>query len=108
MMTRVLTGPPIITTHPTSQWAVVGTNITLTCEGTGAGSVMYQWESSNIKEEKWMEISDATNTRLDLNNLERSQQYRCVVSNEAGGARSKPAIITVLSEFKMCTMYSNG
>ena len=104
----MFTGPPIITTHPTSQWAVAGTNITLTCEGTGAGSVMYQWESSNIKEEKWMEISDASNTRLDLNNLERSQQYRCVASNEAGGARSKPAIITVLSEFKTCTMYSNG
>ena len=33
-----------------------------------------------------------------MSNLRESQQYRCVVSNEAGGTRSNVATITVLSK----------
>ena len=98
MMTQVLTGPPTIMTHPTNHWVLAGKNTTLTCEGTGKGSIAYQWESSTIKEEHWMSISNNNSTRFDLQNLQRSHQYRCVVSNEAGRTSSNPAIITVLSK----------
>ena len=97
MMTQVFTGPPIITTHPTSQLTNVSLSVTLDCEGTGRGSITYHWETSNINGGQWMNISDS-NSKALVRNLEQSQQYRCVVSNEAGSTRSNVATITVLSE----------
>ena len=72
--------------------------ITLICEGTGGGSITYHWETSNINGGEWMNISDSNTKALTVRNLEQSQQYRCVVSNEAGSTRSDVAIITVLSK----------
>ena len=98
MMTQVFTGPPTITIHPTSQLTSVDINVTLDCKGTGRGSIAYQWETSNINGGQWMNISDSNNKTLVVRNLEQSQQYRCVVSNKAGSARSDVAIVTVLSK----------
>ena len=39
-----------------------------------------------------------------MSNLQESQQYRCVVSNEAGRTRSNVATITVLSKLVNYTM----
>ena len=98
MMTQVSTGPPTITTHPTSQLTTVSMRVTLNCEGTGRGSITYQWQTRNINGGRWSNISNSSNRRLVVRNLQESQQYRCVVSNEAGGTRSNVANITVLSE----------
>ena len=73
-------------------------NITLDCEETGRGSITYQWETRNINGGQWMDISNSNNRRLVVGTLEQSQQYRCVVSNEAGSTRSNVATITVLSK----------
>ena len=96
MMTQMSTGPPTITTHPTSQLTTVSMNVTLNCEGTGRGSIAYQWQTRNINGGRWSNISD--NRRLVVSNLQEPQQYRCVVSNEAGGTRSNVATVTVLSK----------
>ena len=72
--------------------------ITLICEGTGGESITYHWETSNVNGGQWMNISDSNTTALIVGNLEQSQQYRCVVSNEAGGTRSDVATVTVLSK----------
>ena len=98
MMTQVFTGPPTITTHPTSQLTNVSMSVTLDCEGTGRGSITYHWETSNINGGQWMNVEDSSNKILIVGNLEQSQQYRCVVSNEAGSTRSDVATITVLSK----------
>ena len=98
MMTQVFTGPPTITTHPTSQLITVSMSVTLECKGTGRGSITYQWETSNINGGQWMIFSDSNSETLVVRNLEQSQQYRCVVSNEAGSTRSDVATITVLSK----------
>ena len=98
MMTQVFTGPPTITTHPTSQLINNSINVTLDCEGTGRGSITYQWETSNINGGQWMNISNSNSKTLVVGILEQSQQYRCVVSNEAGSTRSNVATVTVLSE----------
>ena len=45
-----------------------------------------------------MNISRSSSKRLVVRNLEQSQQYRCVVSNKAGTARSDIATITILSK----------
>ena len=73
--------------------------ITLDCEGIGKGTITYQWETSNINGGQWMNISDSNNKTLVVRNLEQSQQYRCVVSNEAGSTRSDVATVTVLSKY---------
>ena len=98
MMTQVFTGPPTIATHPASQLINISMNVTLDCEGTGRGSITYQWETSNINGGQWMNISNSNSETLVVGTLEQSQQYRCVVSNEAGSNRSNVAIITVLSK----------
>ncbi|XP_065918202.1 receptor-type tyrosine-protein phosphatase S-like isoform X7 [Dysidea avara] len=87
-------GPPTITTHPTSQLTTVSMSVTLNCKGTGRGSIKYQWQTTNINGGQWSNISN--NRRLVVRNLQESQQYRCVVSNEAGGTRSNVANVTVL------------
>ena len=92
--------PPVVTTHPASQLITVNMSVTLDCKGTGRGSITYHWETSNINGGRWMNISNSNNKTLVVTNLEQSQQYRCVVSNEAGGStRSDVATITVLSEY---------
>ena len=98
MMTLVFTGPPTITTHPASQLTNVSISVTLDCEGTGRGSITYQWETSNINGGQWTIISSSNNSTFVVGTLEQSQQYRCVVSNEAGSTRSNVATITVLSK----------
>ena len=98
-MTQVSTGPPTITTHPTSQLTTLSMSVTLNCEGTGRGSITYQWETSNINGGQWMNISNSNSKTLAVGTLEQSQQYRCVVSNEAGSTRSNVATVTVLSKF---------
>ena len=75
--------------------------ITLICEGTGGGSITYHWETSNINGGQWMNISDSNAKTLVVSNLEQSQQYRCVVSSEAGSTRSNVATVTVLSKFAL-------
>ena len=98
MMTQVSTGPPTITTHPSSQLINISISVTLDCEGTGRGSITYQWETSNINGGQWMNISNSNSRTLVVGTLEQSQQYRCVVSNEAGNTRSNVATVTVLSK----------
>ena len=108
MMTQVSTGPPTITTHPTSQLTTISMRVTLNCEGTGRGSITYQWQARNINGGQWSVISNSNNRRLSNNsrrlvvrNLQESQQYRCVVFNEAGGTRSYVATVTVLSKYQV-------
>ena len=74
-------------------------SVTLSCEGTGGGSITYHWETSKINGGQWMNIGNSNSKTLVVRNLEQSQQYRCVVSNEAGSTRSDDATITILSEF---------
>ena len=94
----VFTGPPTIITHPTSQLTTMSMSVTLDCEGTGRGNIAYQWESKRINSGRWMNVRNSNNRRLVVGTLEQSQQYRCVVSNEAGRTRSNVATVTVLSK----------
>ena len=97
----MLTGPPTIKTHPVSQLTTMSVKVTLQCKVTGRGSITYQWETSNINGRQWMTFSRSNNKRLVVRNLEKSQQYRCIVSNEAGSTRSNIATITVLSKLSI-------
>ena len=74
-------------------------SITLDCNGTGRGSITYQWEKSSINGGEWIDMNISNNKTLVVGTLEQSQQYRCVVSNEAGSTRSNVATVTVLSKY---------
>ena len=94
----MIIGPPCITTHPRSQLITIAMTIMLNCEGTGGGSIIYHWETSKINGGQWMNISNSNSKTLVVRNLDQSQQYRCVVSNEAGSASSDAATVIVLSK----------
>ena len=85
--------------HPRSQCIAADASIYLRCEATSGGSITYHWETSNINGGGWGIINDNNRQLLNLNGLEQSQQYRCIVSNEAGSTLSRVATITVLSKY---------
>ena len=94
----LLTGcPPAITTQPTSQLTTVNLNVTLTCEATGILPITYHWEVKTINGEEWMNISNSNNTKL-VRNLQQSEQYRCVASNQFNSTKSNIATVNVLSK----------
>ena len=94
----MFTGPPIILIYPRNDTISVGEATAITCEGTGRGSITYLWETSNINGGQWMNISNSSTTKFLVRNLQQSQQYRCIVSNEAGSTKSDIATVTVLGE----------
>ena len=74
-------------------------SITLNCKGTGIGPITYHWENSNINGGQWMRIIDTRNTTvLVVKNLDQSELYRCVASNDVGITESNIAKITFLSK----------
>ena len=91
------TGPPIIITHPTSWLTSDSMNVNLNCEVTGRGTITYQWQTWNISEGQWKNISNNGTETFVVSDLHESQQYRCVVSNEAGKTISNVSTVTTLS-----------
>ena len=89
-------GVPNILTHPTDKITNSSESVTLNCQGTGGGSITHRWETSDITEEEWWEISDSDGEKLVIRNLESSKKYRCVASNEAGSVVSNTAIVTLM------------
>ena len=102
------TGPPIITTHPSSQLVTSNMSIILVCDVSSTEPVTFKWQNSSINGGQWMTISNSDSRKLVVKNLEQSEQkFRCVASNDAGKTRSDSAIITVLSKYaikNICTV----
>ena len=92
------TGQPDIIIHPKSQLVTSDMSINLDCEATGLGTIKYQWESSESNESMWMPINNSNSKTLGVKNLQQSEQFRCIVSNEAGETISEIATLTVLSK----------
>ena len=87
--------------HPTNQLISINMAVKpLNCEATGNGLITYQWETSNINGRRWKNIRNSNSSIFVVGTLEQSQQYRCVVSNEAGSTRSNVVSVTVLSKYK--------
>ena len=91
------TGPPTITTHPISRLTSDSMNVTLNCEGIGGGNITYQWQTWNIGEMQWKNVSINGTETFVVSDLDESRKYRCVVSNEAGKTISNVSTVTTLS-----------
>ena len=96
----MFSGPPTVVIHPKSHLSNKSIKVTLSCEATGRGSIMYYWETKNTIEEQWISINNSASKSLNVGMVEQSQQYRCVVSNEVGRVRSDAATITILGELR--------
>jgi len=81
-------------------------SVTLNCDGTSRGLITYQWEFRVIDGGQWVNISNSNSTMLVVRKLEQAQQYRCVVSNEAGRTRSNVSTVTILGRL-FNNYYSN-
>jgi hypothetical protein len=88
--------PPVITTQPTSQTVIQGTNVTfgVTVSASSTPPLSYQWYFNNTNL-----IAGATNTSLTLMNVQPTDagNYSVIVTNVAGSVTSSNAIFTVMS-----------
>lgn len=84
--------PPVITVHPKSINAIVGTNVTFTVVASGSVPFNYQWRFNGTN------ITDATNATLTLTTIQFSQAgtYSVQVSNAAGSVISSNAVLSVV------------
>ncbi len=89
----VLTFPPAITTQPTNQTVLLGSNTTFAVMGTGTAPLTYQWQFNGTN------IDWATNASLFLTNVQFANQgsYQVVVSNDYGSVISSNVVLTVIS-----------
>ncbi|HRT65323.1 MAG TPA: immunoglobulin domain-containing protein [Candidatus Hydrogenedentes bacterium] len=79
--------PPTITTDPTSQTVDNDADVTLSAAATGSATLSYQWRKDGL------DITDATNATLVLNNVTDADQgsYDCVITNQfLKAAEAKP------------------
>ena len=89
---------PIIITHSTDKVTIASESVTLNCKVIGGGSITYQWETSDVIKDQWKKISNSNGENLVIRNLEKSEKYRCIVSNEAGSTVSNASIVTLLGK----------
>ena len=75
-----------------------GTTITLYCNVTGIVT-SYVWERRNYGGNMWPRITNSNKKSYVVNNIQQSQQFRCVAGNGAGSTVSNTATIQVLSKF---------
>ena len=81
-------------------------SVTLICKGNGTGSIRYQWQTRSINGGPWLNISNSDSQTYTVRNLQESEQYRCIVSNEAGDITSKSANLTILGEYTIYKAFS--
>ena len=89
----------MVTHHPTSSSDVpVGKTITLTCEASGLGTVVYSWERSSGS--NWTTVSNDNTTSYTTDTTLAIGQYLywCRVSNELGSVVSNIAIVNMYGE----------
>lgn len=94
-------GRPTITTHPINRVTNASMSVTLKCKGHTGGDekyLKYHWESSDVNNDQWMNISDSNGESLVIKSLEKTEKFRCIVSNEAGSTPSNVAIVTLMSK----------
>jgi alpha-tubulin suppressor-like RCC1 family protein len=83
--------PPVITSQPTNQTVVAGSNVTFTVTATGFAPLSYQWQFNGTN------LSGATTTNYSLTGVMATNagNYTVVVTNAIGSVTSSVAVLTV-------------
>jgi len=95
--------PPGITTQPSNQTVMVGSNTSFTVFASGTAPLAYQWKFNGT------DLPGAVNSALALTNAQLAQAgtYAVLVSNDFGSVLSSNAILTVLAPPAILTQPSN-
>jgi len=86
---------PSVTSQPVDASATAGSSLSLTAQGSGGGTLSYQWQ--RYRGGIWTAVTGATTTTLTLNPVRPSDSgaYRLVVSNARDKAESQLANVAV-------------
>ena len=89
--------PPVVTTHPQSQSAVIGSNVTFTVAATGSGPFTYQWRFNG------MPINSAVNASYTITGAQTNQagSYDVKIENPIASVFSSNATLVVLPPFSV-------
>ncbi len=83
--------PPVFTSQPASQAALVGSTASFNAVVAGTAPIFYQWSKNGVP------IAGATLSALTITNVQTSDAgtYTLTASNSVGTATSDPAVLTV-------------
>ena len=70
--------------------------VSLYCNVSGI-KIQYVWERRS-NGQKWLRIMNSNSYKYDVQNIQRSQWYRCIAGNDAGTYVSNISTIQVLSK----------
>jgi hypothetical protein len=89
---------PGITTQPTSQTAIVGSNVVFSVVATGQTPLTYEWDKNTVPLSDNSHIKGSTNSSMTISSVVAADaaSYRVVVSNRHGVINSSNATLTVL------------
>ena len=91
----LFTGRAIIVTHPNDAIINASQRVVLICQGSGKGTLSYEWQVYNFDESNWENLTvNATN--ILVWRLRASEKYRCIVYNEAGGSISNISTVFLM------------
>ncbi len=99
-MVTVFQVPVIITSQPTNQIVLAGSNATFKVVATGLVPPTYLWYSNGIALANGGRISGATSPTLTISGVQTNDNgaaYQVVVTNNYGAATSSVATLTVLA-----------
>ena len=84
---------PVLVAQPFSQWATMGSNVTLTASASGLPVPVYQWKFNGTN------IAASTNTSLLLSNLQGTNAglYSVFVTNISGTQTSSNAVLSLIA-----------
>ncbi len=96
----ITNAPPAISTQPTNQTVVVGSNVTMAVIATGTPPLHYQWllnGTNLVNETHGGHISGATTSTLKIDNaaITNSGNYTVIITNLGGSVTSSNAFLTV-------------
>lgn len=88
---------PTITTHPASQSAVAGTEVTFIASASGSPTPTVQWQVSTNGGESWANVGGATSSSYSFttSGSESGYEYRAAYTNATGSATTNAATLTV-------------
>ena len=89
----------MVTDHPGSSDVPLRGSVTLRCNATAVGTLVYSWERSSGG--SWTTVSNdnTTSYTTDTTLAIGQYMYRCRVSNEAGSVASNVATVNVYGEY---------
>ncbi len=95
--------PPIITTQPTNQTVLVGSNVVFVVGAIGTAPLRYQWRFNTA------DLTGETSASLSIMNAQtnRAGNYAVVVTNAFGAVTSAVAVLTVHAPPAIMTQPTN-